>query len=321
MQQSGRPLLLIPLAQLMAVAQPDVTEMVEFALAGKIQRNFPDMSLERRRTYYRNPRFFWQDLIETIRPVLPPKLLEGFQLARLLKITKKRWGRFSPEDRKEFSEEFIQNLRRPETTEELAAFRENFWKEVSPVQLDDLPSESGQEFTEEMLQAPSVQFLRCVFFPCMVCYGKSPQELYGEACRGNTTALCNLLRIDKQVLYVQEVAEFQQKFFYEKNGTALGAISAALKGRPQGKRSPRLLKYGIIQFLQSLSAAIPQLFRSSTTEFTSTDFADLFEIVSREHRENQKSAGDCLPEDIDTYRKGLRRAKVKIGMEGWDIFR
>lgn len=320
MKQSGRPLLLIPLAQLMAVAQPDAADMVEFALAGKIQRNFPDMSRDQRRKYYRHPRLFWKELIETTRSVLPPELIEGLQFTRLLKILKKRWDRFSPEERKEFSEEFMQELRRLETPQELAAFRENFWKELSPAHLKELQSESGQDFTEQMRQAPSVQFLMCVFFPCMVCYGKSPQELYGESCRGNTTALCNLLRIDKQVMFLQEMAEFQQKFFYEKNCTALSAISAALKGKPQGKRSSRLLKYGIIKFLQSLSAAIPQLFRSPTTEFTSTDFADLFEIVSRENRENHKSAGDCLPEDIGTFRKGLRLSKVNIGMEGWDIF-
>lgn len=317
MQQSGRSPALIMLAQLMAVAQPDVGEMLELALAGKIQRNFSDMSREQRSTYYRYPRHFWTELIETTRAVLPPELLDGVQLARLLKITKKIWDRLAPKERQQFAETLIQELRHPETTEELAAFQENFWREVYPAHLKELQSESGQEFTEQMLQAPSVQFLMCVFFPCMVCYGKSPGELFREAAEGNTSAFCDLLRIDKQAFFIQNLMEVHQKWLYMNNQGALSVISAALKGKPQGKRSSRLLKYGIIKFLQSLSAAIPNLSRSPTTEFTTTDLADLFEGVSAI---TQESVTDRIPEDIGTFRKGLREAKVNMGGKGWDIF-
>lgn len=317
MLQSGRPPALIMLAQLMAVAQPDIAEMVEFALAGKIQRNFPDMSREQRRTYYRNPQLFWKELIETTRSVLPPEFLDGLQLARMLKITKRIWDRLSSEERKEFSEEFMQELRRSETTEEVREFRENFWKELYSIHLKNLHSESGQNITEQMLQAPSVQFLMCVFFPCMVCYGKSPGELFRQAAEGNTSALCHLLRVDKQAFCIQELIEVHQKWLYMKNQGALSVISAALKGKPQGKRSSRLLKYGIIKFLQSLSAAIPNLFRTPTTEFTTTDLADLFESVSAI---TQESVTDRIPADIGTFRKGLRIAKVNMGGKGWDIF-
>lgn len=317
---AGRSPILVCLAQLAFSQQAEIYWLVKGCVDGKFQNLFLRIPTKQRRLFYFYPGKMWRELKIIMGPVLPQHVLDMVHFAKVIDFLIRIYGQLDPAAQIEMKNSIIQELGELRITE-------HEWEEskllMEKILAETLSWIENKDFLPEddsAFQTPAVQFFLLVFIPCMFLYGKSPHSLFKDASRGNLEAISDLLRIDKDSEYVQEIMEHVQQWRHTKNIIALKAIASAIGGKPLGKFTSRGVKIALGKFMCRLSDQLADAIRLDSIRFTRTDIYNLSRIVSEQQKGIEREEEESwFPDDIETFRKSFDESKMNMDLHGWEI--
>ncbi len=310
MKESGRALPLILLTQLIMSSQRDVYQGFRELLSGKLQQEQFRISPEIRREYYLNRNAMWVELLEIfakqiLGEVYGTALTLQPELERFLEL----WGTATPESRRRLVEILIRLGSDPRTIAICSEMLEMAWDEVYPSHLELLKQDTLQGVSENLIEAPAVLFLLFYDFPCSLYFSKTSQEMFADAAAGKLSAITDLLLIDKELEFIEEIGRQTSPWRFQRDSVKLFALAEATHKSLPGRFPPRWLMYRMTHFLIDLSDQWAEAcFSRDSIRFTHTDLYQLLEIVCP----FQPGDDACVPETLEQFRDGLKDNKEKM---------
>lgn len=310
MRRSGRALPLIMLAQLIMDSQREVYQGFLELRSGKLQQEQYRISHEIRRQYYLNRNAMWDDLLEVFARMISD-LVTGDSLTPPLEVERfwKLWDKATPDSRRRLVEILKRACSDPRTIAIFSEKIETAWNKIYPAHLELLQNDSLESFSENLSEDPAVRFLLFYDFPCMLYFGRTSQEMFAEAAAGKLSAVTDLLLIDKELEFIDEIGKHTSPWRFQRDEVKLTALAQATRKSLPGKFAPRWLMYRMTHFLIDLSDELAEAcFSRDSIRFTHTDLYQLLEIVC------PFRPGDdaCVPETLEQFRDGLKDNQEKM---------
>lgn len=310
MKQSGRDPALIMLAQLIMSAQRNVYRGFKEILAGELQKHSPPLSTEIRREFYLNRSALWDGLLKIFTKLtatfvadlprgLPPDVEQFWNL----------WIKATPQSRSQVIQVLMQVMSDPKVIAVCSELSDSLWDSLHSAHLELLKNVTSDGIADDLFADPAFRFLVFYDFPCMLYFSQTSQEMFSEAASGKLTSVTNLLLIDKELEFIEEIQTHTSQWRNHRDPIKLPALLEAT-GKPlPGKFAPRWLMYRATHLLIDLSDALAEAcFSKDSIRFTHTDLHQLLEITC------PFQAGDdaCAPETLEQFRDGLKDNKEKM---------
>jgi len=310
MKQSGRDPALIILAQLIMSAQRDVYRGLKQTLNGELQKHSPPLPTEIRREFYLDRSAMWDGLQEIFTKLtatfvvdlptgLPPDVEQFWNL----------WIKATPQSQRGVTEVLMKVMSDPKVIAACSEGADSLWDFLYPAHLELLKNDTSDGIADDLFADPAFRFLVFYDFPCMLYFSRTSQEMFAEAASGKLTAIRDLLLIDKELEFVEEIQTHTSQWRNHRDQVKLPALLEAT-GKPlPGKFAPRWLMYRATHLLIDLSDALAEAcFSKDSIRFTHTDLYQLLEITCP----FQPGDDACVPETLEQFRDGLKDNKEKM---------
>lgn len=172
----------------------------------------------------------------------------------------------------------------------------------------------------ELIEDTYNQFFLTVWMPCMCLCNSTPGSLFEQAVDGSHEAILKLVRLDRDVQYVEGVSEIISRWERERKRcrSELEALEDARCDSLSGYASSRQYKLAAIESAINCSKEHRKLNKSRTKAFSTRDLRHLFDAIGREQIKKSLINSD-LPESDEALRKAMQRKRpVRFSVEGWD---
>lgn len=310
MRRSGRALPLIMLAQLIMDSQREVYQGFLELRSGKLQQEQYRISHEIRRQYYLNRNAMWDELLEVFARMISD-LVTGDSLTPPPEVERFRnlWQKAKPDSRRRLIEILKRVGSDPRAIAYTSEMVETAWNKIYPVHLELLQNDTLKEFSRNLSENPAVLFLLFYDFPCMLYFGRTSQEMFAEAAAGKLSTITDLLLIDKELEFIEEIGGQTSQWRFERDSVKLVALAEATRKSLPGRFPPRWLMYRATHFLIDLSDQWAEVcFSRDSVRFTHTDLYQLLEIVC------PFRIGDdaCVPATLQNFLDALKDNQEKI---------
>ncbi len=155
----------------------------------------------------------------------------------------------------------------------------------------------------KILYIPEIVFIVRVYLPCILILGKKPERLFKEAKRGKLISLCNLLRMDKGIIYDSDIAGIIHKCSLDINSSEFKKIRNAFSSTVTSKQyNKAAMIFRIGAFIEIISEKYGTPLRRKEIEDLFNDLAE-FGTGRRVHVDIQ--SGEALAKGIQRARKNL----------------
>jgi len=310
MKESGRALPLILLAQLIMSSQRDVYQGFRELLSGKLQQDQFRISQEIRREYYLNRSAMWEALLEIftqltatfvvdLQTELPPDVEQFWNL----------WIKATPQSQRGVTEVLMKVMSDPKVIAVCSEGADSFWDSLYPAHLELLKNVTSDGIADDLFADPAFRFLMFYDFPCSLYFSRTSQAMFAEAATGKLTAIMDLLLIDKELEFIEEIGRHTSQWRFQRDSVKLFALAEATCKSLPGRFPPRWLMYRMTHFLIDLSDQWAEAcFSRDSIRFTHTDLYQLLEIVCP----FQPGDDACVPETLEQFRDGLKDNKEKM---------
>lgn len=209
---------------------------------------------------------------------------------------------FLMKNRPEKIKEEIQRMEKMEMGE-LGKIIDCFRKYPLEITEQDIRDEEDESFTpaqEKFLSSSSMLFMFRVMMPCFIFYNTFPSMLIRKARKGNLNAICNLLKIDKAVIYDKKISKIIYRIQALQPATFRNRIAKALAA-PIPKICLKKLKNNLGGFVWPVFG---DFFKLSTT-----DIHFCFDAHA------QAIEGKNVDSDIQTDEEAHRKALARYGKD------
>jgi hypothetical protein len=243
--------------------------------------------------------------VDAMRPA-PAGEIRASVICRGVQALAARAGRMSRDERAEWIRGELSRLSEAEFKEAVRDGAE-LVKKVVAVQEEDIGAavegkEPPDRFDESILRQPEAQFFIRVWMPCVVLYGDYPPRVLRRARRGDLGAICDLIRLDKAVVYERGIAQQIHKA-YVGNRARHDSISRAFR-----QSIPRM---SLKSVKARLAGALSHLTDAIDNRLSSAEIQSLFDAIERSLSKGRHQVDSDLPGG-ESLKKMVQRERRKF---------
>lgn len=158
-----------------------------------------------------------------------------------------------------------------------------------------------EKFTSDFWSRDETSFFLLVWIPCYLLHRSDPHELYKQACRGNSSALLILVRVDPYILSDQRIGTMLYNQSLGKQHQ-LAAIFETAKG----ERVDKISTEQNITRSAAIISLVGDLFRHPLTE---PEIRRLFDALAIDFGRGDQE--DLILPSPDSFYKAIKREKEK----------
>ncbi len=323
--QRGVPYFLVEFAQEAALTARQSCEMLQMLTSGALAPYAQNIRAEEWAEFYRRPDRHLQSIGDTV------SSFEGWTnedepgigtCLRFWGVGDRAWQRLDKETRLQIIQEVVKEIREMQRAgqwqvlmETLQEVQRSAWREhCAELARGDVDDKDYSQFPGD---SPEMQFFIRVSYPCQMLYGEGAHQLFCRAEAGEVDAVERLIRLDKKVLLIPEIARWLSRWQDAGRSDVMDIVGQSFRDL-KGLRTTILdQKLKLLALLWQASSRLPEtpLFR-----FQRFQWSDLRSLCDAVAKDQGRQCDEDVPASDEALKKAVQRTVKKQSLAAWDMF-